>query len=159
MARIQPSFLRFYLFQSQQHNTSFLLTSKGEIKYPGGSFPKQPKPFTLSTAFYHCPLVYLLSLFQQLTRVLYLFIYLVNYISPSSTIQNRDHKFSSAYHKTHQNIAPIFPNFPSPFSEISSSIQWSGLLPNPKNSRPHYRGISQSAGLATNQYLKILDPF
>ena len=34
MARIQPSFLRFYLFRTRQYNTSFLLTSKGEIKYP-----------------------------------------------------------------------------------------------------------------------------
>ena len=48
MARIQPSFLHIYLFRPRQHNTSFLLTSKDELKYPGGSFPKQPKPFTLS---------------------------------------------------------------------------------------------------------------
>ena len=51
MARIQTSFLRFYWFRPQQHNTTFLLISKGGIKYPGVSFPQQPKPFTLSTTF------------------------------------------------------------------------------------------------------------
>ena len=38
MACIQPSFLYFYLFRAQQHNTSFLLISKDELKYPRGSF-------------------------------------------------------------------------------------------------------------------------
>ena len=43
MARIQSSFLHFYLFRARQHNTSLLLTSKDELKYPRGLFPKQPK--------------------------------------------------------------------------------------------------------------------
>ena len=48
MARIQPSFLHFYLFQTQQHNTSFLLTSKDELKYPGGlSEATLPLSFTI----------------------------------------------------------------------------------------------------------------
>ena len=38
MARIQPPFLHFYLFQPRQHNISFLLTSKEELKYPGVLF-------------------------------------------------------------------------------------------------------------------------
>ena len=37
MACIQPSFLHPYLFRTQ-YNTSFLLTSKDELKYPRGSF-------------------------------------------------------------------------------------------------------------------------
>ena len=42
MARIQSSFLHFYLFQARQHNASFLLTSKDELKYPKGSFLNNP---------------------------------------------------------------------------------------------------------------------
>ena len=42
MASTQPSFLHFYLFRTRQHNTSFLLTSKDELKHPGVVFPKQP---------------------------------------------------------------------------------------------------------------------
>ena len=42
MAHIQPSFLHFYLFRTRQNNTSFLLTSKDELKYPGGSFLNNP---------------------------------------------------------------------------------------------------------------------
>ena len=42
MARIQPSFLHFYLLQTRQYNTSFLLTSKDELKYPEGSFLNNP---------------------------------------------------------------------------------------------------------------------
>ena len=42
MAHIQPSFLHFYLFRTRQHNTSFLLTSKDELEYPGGSFLNNP---------------------------------------------------------------------------------------------------------------------
>ena len=38
MAHIQPSFLHFYFFRTRQHNTSFLLTSKDELKYTRGSF-------------------------------------------------------------------------------------------------------------------------
>ena len=74
MAHIQPSFLHFYLFRPRQHNTSFLLTSKDDLKYHGVSFPKQPKPFTLSFilfqylhktwyGFYQFP-----QLFQHRTR-------------------------------------------------------------------------------------------
>ena len=91
MARIRPSFLNFYLFRPRQHNTSFLLTSKDELKYPGGSFPKQPKPFTLSATFSTSPRLssFSFSIVNEVT----LFIYLVNYISPSRTIQDRVHKF------------------------------------------------------------------
>ena len=42
MARVQPSFLHFYLFRRRQYNTSFLLTSKDELKYPRGSFLNNP---------------------------------------------------------------------------------------------------------------------
>ena len=42
MARIQPSFLHFYLFRTRHHNASFLLTSKYELKYPRGSFLNNP---------------------------------------------------------------------------------------------------------------------
>ena len=42
MACIQPSFLHFYLFRARQHNTSFLLASKDELKYPRGSFLNNP---------------------------------------------------------------------------------------------------------------------
>ena len=42
MACIQPSFLHFYLFRTQQ-NTSSLITSKDVLKYPGGgSFLNNP---------------------------------------------------------------------------------------------------------------------
>ena len=69
MARIQPSFFHFYLFQARQHNTSFLPTSKDEIKYPGGGLSKTTQTFINSA----------------------------NNISPSRTIQNRVHKFSGTY--------------------------------------------------------------
>ena len=82
MARIQPSFLHFYLFRPPQQNTSFLLTSKVEKKYPRGSFPKQPKPlfcpllFTTvprSTffLFFNSKRGYFIYLFIQLVSVLY----------------------------------------------------------------------------------------
>ena len=111
---MQSSFILFYLFRLPQRN---LLTSKGEIKYRGSSFSEQPKSSTLSSAFSTAPMSIFFSLFQQLMRVLYLFIYLVNYISPSGTIQNRVHKFPGAYHKTRQDFAHILLNFPSPASK------------------------------------------
>ena len=42
MARIQPSFLKFYLSRTRQRNTSFLLTSKDELKYPSFFFLNNP---------------------------------------------------------------------------------------------------------------------
>ena len=95
----------------------------------------------------------------MLTRVLYLFIYLVNYISPSRPTKSLVYKFSGAYYKTLQDFAHILPNFPSLFSKMSFSIQWSGFLANPLNFQPHSRGTSQNAGLATDHYLKILINF
>ena len=88
-----------------------------------------------------------------------LFIYLFSQLYFSlSTIQNRVHRFCGGYHETRQDFAHILRNIPSPFSKISSSTQWSSLLQNSQNFRPHSRGTSQNACLATNQYLKILDP-
>ena len=46
MARIHSSFLHFYLFRTRQHNTSFLLTSKDELKYPpGGGLSQSTQTF------------------------------------------------------------------------------------------------------------------
>ena len=124
-----------------QHNTSFLLTSKDELKYPGGSLPKQPKPFTLS-----------FTLFQYLTRLLYLFIYLVNYISPSRTIQKWVHKFFGTY-EIRQDFAHILPKLPSPVSKYP--LQHNGLASylTPKILNPIPGGPSQPS-VATKQYLK-----
>ena len=58
-----------------------------------------------------------LSFFQQLTRWLYLFIYLVNYISPSKTIHNRVQKFVGTYNEIHQDFAHILPNLQSSVSK------------------------------------------
>ena len=86
MASIQPSFLHFYLFRTRQHNTNFLLTSKDELKYPGGgwSFPSNPN---------------LLLSFSIVNGVLYLFIHSANHISPFRTIHNRVHKFFGTYNE------------------------------------------------------------
>ena len=68
-----------------------------------------------------CPLLFPLPLglssfaFSIVNVGTYLFIYLVNNISHSSTIQNRVHKFSGAYHETRQNITHKLPNSSSPF--------------------------------------------
>ena len=107
MARIQPSFLHFYLFRPRQHNTSFLLTSKNDLKYPGGSFLSNPK---------------LLLSFSIVNGLLYLFICLVNYISPSRTIQNRVHEFLS--HQRNRLRFCIYTSLsPIPCFKISSTTQ------------------------------------
>ena len=54
-------------------------------------------------------------------------------------IRNRVHEFSSAYHEARQDFARIFPNFPSRF-KITSSTQWSSLLPNTPKFWPLFQG-------------------
>ena len=96
MTCIQPSFLRFYLFQPRQNNTSLLLTSKGEIKYPGGSFPKQPTTLILSTTFPLPPgLSFAFSIVNERTLFIYLFGQL---FLPQARFDTESIKFSGAYH-------------------------------------------------------------
>ena len=68
-------------------------------------------------------------------RVLYLFIYLVNYISPSGMIQNWVHKFYGAY-ETRQDFAHILRNFPSPVSKYPSQHNDLASYQTPKFSIP-----------------------
>ena len=134
MARIQPSFLHFYLFRTRQHNTSFLLTSKDKLRYPRRSFLSNPK---------------LLLSFSIVNRVHYLFIYLVNYISPSRTIQNRVHKSFGTYNEIVK-ILHIYSLSPIPF-QIYSSIEFQ---------TPFQGDLHNSAWPQTCQYFnKISKPF
>ena len=90
-------------------------------------------------------------------RLLYLFIYLfidlVNYISPSRTIQNRVHIFFGTYNEILQDFANIFPNFLSPLSKYP--LQHNGLASyqTPKILNPNPGGPSQP-GQTTKQFLK-----
>ena len=143
---MQPSFLCFYLFLPQQHNASFLLTSEGEIEYTGGSFSKQPQSFTLSTAFFTTLGLSSFS-FSTLMRVFNLFIYLGDYISPSSPFKTKS--VNSPVHTTR--CGKILHTY----SLISPPLfpKRSHLLPNRKNSPPHFKGTFKTS-LATNQYFK-----
>ena len=152
---IQPSCLLFYLFRPQQHNTNFLLTSKDELKHPGVSFPNNPK---------------LLLSFIIVNGVLYLFIYLVNYISPSRTIQNRVHKFFGTYNEilrilhiyslisypvsniSFNNISNPIPGRPSQLS-LATNLQYSNKISN-----PILRGIHKKAGLDTPRATRFSNP-
>ena len=96
----------------------------------GGVFPKQPKPFN---------------------GVLYLFIYLVNNISPSRTIQNRVHKFFGTYNEILKILHIYSLILPSHFKN--------NLFKN-KSQTPFQEDLHNSVWPLTSQYVNnISNPF
>ena len=179
---MQPSFLRFYLFRITQHNTSFLLTFEGEIKYPGGSFSKQPKFFTLpiGLSFFSFSTVKENTLFICWFGQPYFSLKHNSKPCPSIFLCIPQDTSGFCIHTRHVRILHTYSLISHPlFQNILFNIKIRPLI-KPPNSRPHSKGTfttrsghkpvpqiefqshsranSQNAGLATNPCLKFLDP-
>ena len=128
-----------FLFRLKQHHASIKLTSKCEIKSPGGPSPTNSN-LLLFPQLFLLPLglsSFSFSIANESTSFIYLFGQLY---FPLKHDSKPSHKFFCAYHETPQDFARIHPNLPSHFSKISSSTQRFGLLLSPQNSRPSSKG-------------------
>ena len=151
MAHIQQSLFHFYLFRSRQHNTSILVASKDELKYPGGSFPKQPKPFIVFATFPTAPRSIFFLFFNSYRSY---FIYFSIWSTIFLPLQFKTESINLLVHTTR--YVKILHTYSLisylPFQNILfSKTVWP--VTKPPNSRSH-PGAPTQPGQATKQYLK-----